>query len=142
MVATDDDDTAGPRDSRGRSLKRRRGPAPIAAADRRTHRVSVYLSAAELAALDDLRGGVGRGRYLRNAALDTPPPQIPDINIEAWRSLAPVASNLNQLARRANTGESVDIEAVRADLQNLRAAMIGFVPPADDDGDGGASDEG
>ena len=142
MAATDDDDTAGSFDSRGRSLKRRRGPAPIAAADRRAHRVSVYLSAAELAALDDLRGGVGRGRYLRNAALDTPPPQIPAVNIEAWRSLAPVASNLNQIASRLNVEVNVPASEVRTELQNLRAAMIGFVPPADDDGDGGASDEG
>ena len=141
MTATDDDDTSGSVDSRGRSLKRRRGPAPIAAADRRTHRVSVYLSAAELAALDDLRGGVGRGRYLRNAALSTPPPQIPAINIEAWRSLAPVVSNLNQIAARLNVEVNVPAEEVRTELQNLRAAMIGFVPPADDD-QGSTADEG
>ena len=131
MVATDDDAIGLPPDNRGRPLKRRRGPAPMAAADRRTHRVSVYLSDAELAALDDLRGGVGRGRYLRNAALDIPPPQIPAANIEAWRSLAPVASNLNQLARCANTDDAPDIEVVLTEIQNLRAAMIGFIPDAD-----------
>ena len=130
-----------PRDRRGRSRKRRRGPVPMAAADRRTHRVSVYLSDAELAVLDDLRGAIGRGRYLRTVALETPPPHVPDVNIEAWRELAPVASNLNQLARRANGGDAPAIEVVHAELQNLRAAMIGFMPDADaayaDDEDAG-----
>ena len=142
MAATDDDYAAGSLDSRGRSLKRRRGPAPIAAADRRVHRVSVYLSDAEVAALDDLRGGISRGRYLRTASLDTPPPQIPSVNIEAWRSLAPVASNLNQIASRLNVEADVSVEEVRTQLQKLRAGMIGFVPPVDDDDEGSTSDEG
>ena len=136
MSDTADDTDDVPRDSLGRSRRRRRGPAPMSAEDRRDHRVSVYLNSAELAALDDLRGGIGRGAYLRTAALETVPLRIPPINLVAWRDLAPVASNLNQLARRANSGDAPDIEAVYDELQNLRTAMIGFYPdeeaPADE----------
>lgn len=132
MSGTGDDTDDVPRDSLGRSRRRRRGPAPMVAADRRVHRVNVYLNPAELAVLDDLRGGIGRGRYLRTAALETPPPSVPAINLDAWRSLAPVASNLNQLARRVNSGEAPAIAEVYAEIQNLRAAMVGFIPDADE----------
>lgn len=142
MSGAGDETVDVPRDSRGPSRKRRRGPAPMPEADRREYRVSVYLSAAELAALDDLRGGVSRGHYLRTAALETPPPHLPAINLEAWRSLAPVASHLNQLARRVNVEDAPAIDVVHTELQKFRAALIGFSADEVDETEEDITDEG
>lgn len=88
------------------SRRRRRGPAPLDAADRRLHTVSVRLTAAELACLDARRDAVQmqRGEYLRAAALHRLPPTIPEVNREAWAALARTAANLNQIARHLNEG--------------------------------------
>ena len=67
------------------SKRRRRGPAPLDATDKRGHTVSVRLNDAELARLDSQRDAVQmqRGEYLRAAALHRLPPTIPAANREA-----------------------------------------------------------
>lgn len=84
--------------------RRRHGPSPLDASDKRTHTVSVRLNDAELALLDSRRGAVQmqRGEYLRAAALHRLPPTIPAVNREMWAELARTAANLNQIARRLN----------------------------------------
>lgn len=90
------------------SKRRRRGPAPLDAADKREHTVSVRLNAAELERLDSLRDAVSmqRGEYLRAAALYRLPPIISAINREAWAVMARVAGNLNQYQAAINAGRA------------------------------------
>lgn len=108
--------------------KRRTGPDPLPAAERRGHCVSVRLNAAELARLDAVRGRFQRGEWLRMAALDRLPPTVPEINREAWTDLARAAGNLNQIARHLNEGGVADAEAIRAELAAFRAMLIGARP--------------
>lgn len=107
--------------------RRRRGPAPLDAADKRRHSVSVRLNDAELARLDALREPVRmqRGEYLRAAALHRLPPSIPAVNRQAWAELARTAANLNQLAHRLNAGETLALDEVRAAVDDFRRRLIG-----------------
>ena len=113
--------------------KRRHGPQPLAAADKRGHCVSVRLNAGELAWLDEQRATVGmqRGEYLRAAALDRLPPQpAPELNRAAWLELARAAGNLNQLAHHLNSVGVAHSDApeILAQLAAFRAALIGAAP--------------
>ena len=108
--------------------RRRYGPLPIPAVERRTHTVSVRLNVAELARLDSLRDTVQmqRGEYLRAAALHRLPPTIPVINREAWAKLARSAANLNQIARHLNeVGASGFVNEVRAAVDMFRGDLLG-----------------
>lgn len=100
---------------------------PLAAADRRSHTVSVRLNEAELVWLDEQRQPVQmqRGEYLRAAALGKLPPTIPPLNQTAWIELSRSAANLNQIAHRLNTGETVPLDDVRAALDAFRRDLIG-----------------
>lgn len=96
------------------SKRRRRGPAPLDATDKRGHTVSVRLNDAELARLDSQRDAVQmqRGEYLRAAALHRLPPTIPAANREQWAELARTAANLNQIARHLNEGRRGEGERI------------------------------
>ena len=109
------------------SKRRRRGPTPLDAADKRGHTVSVRLNDAELAQLDSQRGTVQmqRGEYLRAAALHRLPPTLPELNREAWAALARTAANLNQIAHRLNAGDALPLTEVREALDALRSDLIG-----------------
>ncbi len=115
--------------------KRRYGPAPKSASDRRWHSVSCRLTDEELATLDARRGKVRRGEWLRLAALSKPPRIVPELNRAAWVDLARSASNLNQITHAINSGSissAGDLASVlddlRHDLDALRLAMIGGRP--------------
>jgi hypothetical protein len=109
---------------------RRSGPAPLALAERRTHCVSVRLSARELAQLEAARGRMTRGTWLRRAALEGPPRTVPEVNRQAWAQLARVSGNFNQLIAAINGGRA---DAVPEDLLHelreavaaVRAGLIG-----------------
>lgn len=114
------------------SPKRRYGPIPKTALDRRWHSVSCRLTDDELALVDARRGKVRRGEWLRLSALSKPPCIVPELNRVAWVDLSRSASNLNQIAHAINAGDvpadddlvSV-IQELRVDLAALRLAMIG-----------------
>jgi hypothetical protein len=53
------------------------------------------------------------------------PPTIPELNREAWASLARAAGNLHQLARHLNHGEAVAVEEIRSMLAEFRGSLIG-----------------
>ena len=115
--------------------KRRHGPAPKPAAAQRRHAVSCRLTDAELARLDELRGGVSRGEWLRLTALSKPPRIVPEINKIAWADLARAAGNLNQVTRAINEGKLPVKDApsvgravmdVRAQLDVVRRLLIGL----------------
>lgn len=109
------------------SEKKKRGPAPMHPSELRTVRVNVYLHPDEAAELDRRRAqaGLQRGPYMRMAALDKLPRQIPELNRQAWSELSRVGSNLNQLAREFNQGNPPLFDEVEAALSELRAALIG-----------------
>ena len=114
--------------------RRRRGPQPLPAGEKRRHAVSVRLNATELAKLDGQRSPIKmqRGEYLRAAALHRLPPTIPAINREAWTELAREAVNLNQLAKYLNQGlcgegepmgKALTVQIMAALENNLRLLM-------------------
>lgn len=120
----------------------KRGPAPLAAEDRRSNSVTVYLTDAERQQLvrqaipdgaDDLPAlGVRRrlARYLRGAGLGTLPPQIPAINRDAWLSLSRVVGNLNQYQTAINEGRAGGyppevLQDLSDQVQQLRLDLLG-----------------
>jgi hypothetical protein len=91
-----------------REKKRRNGPAPLPRELKRVHQKSACFTDEELRQLKILSAAVGMtcGEFLRAAAFDnvpSPPPIVPEINREAYRTLANAASNLNQIAFVMNT---------------------------------------
>jgi hypothetical protein len=113
--------------------RRKRGPKPLALADKRAHCVSVRLNSAELADLDSARALVRmqRGEYLRHAWAGVLPPTIPAINREAWAGLARVAGNLNQHQAQINAagvhGHPLEIiQELTGLVQKLRAELLGI----------------
>ena len=129
--------------------RRRRGPQPLPAGEKRLHSVSVRLNDAELARLDEQCSSIKmqRGEYLRAAALHRLPPTIPAINREAWTELAREAANLNQIAKHLNQGlrgegellgKALAVQIMAALESNLRLLMgvrrdlIGVKVPSDE----------
>lgn len=111
----------------------KRGPRPLALADKRDHCVSVRLNSAELADLDSARALVRmqRGEYLRSASRGVLPPTIPPINREAWASLARLGGNLIQHQQAINAGLATDyppelIQSLADQVQLLRAELLGI----------------
>lgn len=118
--------------------RRRHGPKPRPEAEQRRHAVSCRLTDAELVRLDQLRGEVSRGEWLRLAAMAKPPRIVPTVNKVAWADLARAAGNLNQITRAINEGKlSVkDVPSVgravmdvRAQLDAVRRLLIGQEAP-------------
>lgn len=105
--------------------KSKRGPKPIDPNAKRSHCVSTRLNDDELQRLDAQRGAFQRGEWMRMAALDKLPPSIPEINRQSYNDLARVGANLNQLSRRANAGQSVEIEELAYILSDLRLSLLG-----------------
>lgn len=139
MPDTEQPDTQQPQPDTGpaplASLPRRkkRGPKPMPPGDLRTLSVNVRLSVAELAQLDAARAGVKmqRAEYLRQAWAGVLPTMIPEINREAWASLARVVGNLNQYQHKINAGEASGhdpevIQALADQVQLLRAQLLGL----------------
>jgi len=137
--------------------RKRRGPKPKPAGEKRGASVTGRLTPAELAQLDAGRGALPRGEWLRTLALARRLPRgIPEINLEAYGALARAASNLNQLSRRANAANRLEIAALAATLATFRAALLGVGSELEeqakadaqaqgnegDDGDNGAQETG
>ena len=53
------------------------------------------------------------------------PRGIPEINLTAYSALARAAGNLNQLARRTNATDQLDITDLAATLAVFRAGLLG-----------------
>lgn len=95
----------------------------------RRHCVSVRLNDDELRQLDEQRASVQmqRGEYFRAAALHQLPPTIPAINRSAYLELTRIGANLNQLAKRANSGDLPELDQLRGQLDALRLTLITVV---------------
>ena len=94
--------------------------------DKRTVTVSTRLTPAETVRLDNLRGKIQRGTYLRLILTDNVPPYIPAINRHAYAELARIGSNINQIAQAFNVVESIpeDITDIQSLLAELRLSLI------------------
>ncbi len=105
----------------------KRGPAPKPDEEKRGVRVSVYMAPAELASLDQRRGGMERSEWLRRAGLGKRlAPAIPAVNREAWVALARTSANLNQIARAMNAAGQIrdaDLVGILAELHGQVAAL-------------------
>lgn len=115
--------------------KRRHGPKPKPSHELRRHSVSCRLTDEEIAILDQRRGKVSRGEWLRLAALAAPPRIVPEVNKVAWSDLSRAAGNLNQLSRAINEGRwpvkdapgaKATLMDLRAQLDAVRASLIGL----------------
>ncbi len=96
--------------------------------------IGVRVSLLELLALQDKAAQMGMtpAQWLRKAALDRrlPPAPVPAINREQYAELARLSANVNQLARHANHGEIVRVDAdlllrLGTEVRQLRLALIG-----------------
>lgn len=106
-------------------MKRRHGPERLSPDLKRAHCISVRMNIGELAELDDKRGRIPRGEWLRLASENKLPPSIPLLNRQAWIELSRAASNLNQLSRKLNSDEEVDMYELRQVLADFRLRLLG-----------------
>ena len=99
----------------------------------RTHCISVRLSDAEYARLTtDMQAQHKKelAAVLREAYFNGHRPLVPQVNLDAWRKLAPTTSNLNQMAIALNIGLVPEdlrpfLVALTAEFHALRAALLG-----------------
>jgi len=106
-------------------MKRRHGPERLSPDLKRAHCISVRMNVAELADLDNKRGRIPRGEWLRLASEDKLPPSIPPLNRQAWIELSRSASNLNQVSRKLNSGDEVEVSELRQVLADFRMKLLG-----------------
>lgn len=102
------------------------GPTPKPE-QKRNKRVSVYLSDTEYAELmrrvphaeicDYIRAQVFAGKTPYRVA-------IPEINLKAYSEMGRVASNINQIARKLNAADIIDLSQLQAEVDALRLALI------------------
>ena len=115
-----------PTDAQTPRPRAKRGRKPKSAPDKRQHLVACRLTDAEQAQLERGRSALSAGEWLRTLALARRLPRaIPEINLEAYGALARSAANLNQLARRANAADRLEIAELAATLATFRAALLG-----------------
>ena len=122
-------------------VKRRKGGRSALPDDlRRSIRREVWLSPLELADLKARAStlGITPGEYMRRAITiaPMPKPQVPVVNIEAWRDLARLSANANQYQHAINTGTTTSwdralIPELLNAIHHLRLALLGVDP--DDD---------
>jgi hypothetical protein len=97
--------------------------------------VSVYLTEREAQQLDIRRGGIGRGRWFRQAGLGVLSQPVPSINRQAWAELARVSANLNQYQKAINEGRAggpISLDELRSIVDALRNDLIGVHRESED----------
>lgn len=96
--------------------------------EKRSHTVSARMNKAELEQLDQLciPSKCKRGEYLRAAALNSPPPIVPPVNLEKWLELGRMGANINQIAKRLNEGDTIvnHIEELRKLIVETRIELL------------------
>lgn len=97
----------------------------------RTNRISLRLKDSELEAIQKNAKDTNARKvalYIRNSALNKLPVEVPELNKEAWVTLATAVGNLNQLMKKLNN--SSNSHAHVGDMKNtiieLRSALLGI----------------
>ncbi|ESS57087.1 hypothetical protein EDP2_3372 [Enterobacter cloacae S611] len=99
----------------------------------RIHCVSVRFNQAELELLNANRGNKSKGEWLRLTSLDKLPVIVPEINIEAWKSLSDISQKLNRLLSHLDTKSSnseltkTEIFAVKKQIKELRSCLTASI---------------
>ena len=91
----------------------------------RTNRITVFVSQAELEAIDRARGSAKRGSFLRHSFTNRRQPQKAAfaLNREAWLVLSRCAGTLETLAKMSVVGRA-DAEIVKREVASFREALI------------------
>lgn len=116
------------------TIKRKRGPEPLAKTLKRTRRLTVFFNQTEHERLvaEAQIADIKPSDLVRAKFLNGPAPAaalfVPELNLEAWRKLAAAAGNLNQIARHLNWGEEFDIPATIKALTEFRIALLEAQP--------------
>jgi hypothetical protein len=120
---------AAPPQKRGRGGRPKNAPGTV-----RGTTIGVRVSPAELEALQAKAEQMSMtpAHWLREAALSRrlPSPPVPPINREQYAELARLSANLNQLAKLANSGQSVTVadallQRLAGEVGRLRLALLG-----------------
>lgn len=96
----------------------------------RTHCVSIRLNSEELNILNARRGEKSKGEWLRTSSLKKPPPVIPSINIETWKTLSEINQKLNRIALHVDSKSKdsklthTELFAVRRQISELRQHLL------------------
>ncbi|EPU1441379.1 hypothetical protein ACVUPI_005529, partial [Klebsiella pneumoniae] len=96
----------------------------------RQHCVSVRLNKEELQFLNEKRGNIRKGEWLRKSFLNTTPTLIPPINLDAWKELGKISQNLNKLNIHLDNKSdgscltNTELFAVRRQISELRLHLI------------------
>ena len=99
----------------------------------RIHCVSVRFNKEELEILNSNRGNKSKGEWLRLTSLDKLPVIVPEINIEAWKSLSDISKKLNRLLSHLDTKSSnseltkTEIFAVKKQIKELRSCLTASI---------------
>lgn len=98
---------------------RNRGGRPKAA-DPRTHRVVLHLTAAEVDALTAKAAGQPLAAFVRDVALASRRRAVvvPAVNAEVAAHVAAIGNNVNQLTRQANVGIVTDPTGLLIELRH------------------------
>lgn len=78
---------------------------------KRTKTLKIRLTESERAALEKRAGRLTMASFVRECALHQPPVQLPPINEAAVQQLIRIGTNLNQLARLANSSSRQNTRA-------------------------------
>jgi len=115
--------------------KPKRGPKPKPESEQRKRRVSVYLTDAEYAYLQERAGSPERvPAWLRDAGMKRKQQEsIPELNREAWAHLGKLTGGLNSVAKAAREGQVLEwtlndrelVEGLLRQIKGLRAQLIG-----------------
>lgn len=92
---------------------------------KRSHCISVRMNSDELRQLNQWRGKIPRGTYLRLLFNGSQPAQVSEVNRQAYASLARSAANLNQIAHKLNMSEYIEMKEVLDALRMFRQRLIG-----------------
>lgn len=106
------------------------GRKPVPPERQRKHPITCRVTDAELAIIDQRRGGMTRGEWLRTAALKKPPAIVPELNREAWAYLGKMGNGLTWLIGELKKPDRLNVkpewfENARAMLKEIRAGLIG-----------------
>jgi len=105
----------------------------------RTHCITTRMNDEELEELKRRKGNIPYGVYVRQVLLGKPPKQVPEVNRQAYAETARWASALNQIARKLNMGEDVDITEIRRVLNAFRQKLLGITFEGDENDHQGQS---